>query len=132
MTRRAECCRDSHASFACPASNLLDKMKAISTAIPLICSLVFVGGCASSFHASFDAAKYERMSCVELNVAMGEVAKEMSATAITRGKVAKSNIPDWLWGARRFASTVTARQSAKIERLRQQQAAIAAARRSKC
>ncbi|MER8435386.1 hypothetical protein NKH36_19075 [Mesorhizobium sp. M1312] len=103
-------------------------MKAISTATPLICGLVLVGGCASPFHASFDAA----MSCVELNVAMGEVAKEMSATAITRGKVAKTNIPDWLWGARRVASTVTARQSAKIEQLRQQEAAIAAARRSKC
>ncbi|CAH2401290.1 hypothetical protein [Mesorhizobium escarrei] len=107
-------------------------MKAISTTTSLICSLVFVGGCASPFYASFDAAKYDRMSCVELNVAMGEVAEELSATAITRGKVAKTNIPDWLWGARRVATTVTARQSARIERLRQQQAAIAAARRSKC
>ncbi|RUV58545.1 hypothetical protein EOA85_13525 [Mesorhizobium sp. M5C.F.Ca.IN.020.29.1.1] len=107
-------------------------MKAITAATPLICSLVFIGGCASPFHASFDAAKYDKMSCVELNVAMGEVAKEMSATAITRGKVAKSNIPDWLWGARRVASAVTARQSAKIEQLRQQETAIAAVRRSKC
>ncbi|WP_192359985.1 hypothetical protein [Mesorhizobium mediterraneum] len=107
-------------------------MKAISTATPLICSLVLVGGCASPFHASFDAAKYDKMSCVELNVAMGEVAKEMSATAITRGKVAKTKIPDWLWGARRVASTVAARQSAKIEQLRQQEAAIAAVRRSRC
>jgi hypothetical protein len=107
-------------------------MKAITAATPLICSFVFIGSCASPFHASFDAAKYDKMSCVELNVAMGEVAKEMSATAITRGKVAKSNIPDWLWGARRVASAVTARQSAKIEQLRQQEAAIAAVRRSKC
>ncbi|SJM33788.1 hypothetical protein [Mesorhizobium delmotii] len=107
-------------------------MKAISPATPLICSLVFIGSCASPFHTSFDAAKYDRMSCVELNVAMGEVAKEMSATAITRGKVAKTNIPDWLWGARHVATTVTARQSARIERLRQQQAAIAAVRRRKC
>lgn len=107
-------------------------MKTIFTARPLICSLVFVGGCASPFHASLDTAKYDRMSCVELNVAMGEVAKEMSATAIARGKVTKTNIPGWLWGARRVASTVTARQSAKIEQLRQQEAAIAAVRRSKC
>ncbi|RWC34602.1 MAG: hypothetical protein EOS70_13520 [Mesorhizobium sp.] len=107
-------------------------MKAITAATPLICSFVFIGGCASPLHASFDTAKYDKMSCVELNVAMGEVAKEMSATAITRGKVAKSNIPDWLWGARRVASAVTARQSAKIEQLRQQEAAIAAVRRSKC
>ncbi|MET3580989.1 hypothetical protein ABID19_004035 [Mesorhizobium robiniae] len=107
-------------------------MKPITRATPLICSLVIVGGCASPFSASFDAAKYDKMSCIELNVAMGEVAKEMSATAITRGKVAKTNIPGWLLGARRVASTVTARQSAKIEQLRQQEAAIAAARRSKC
>ncbi|CAH2403848.1 hypothetical protein MES4922_320031 [Mesorhizobium ventifaucium] len=120
--------------FARPASNLLRKMKVISPATPLICSLALalLGGCASPFHASFDAAKYDRMSCVELNVAMGEVAKELSATAITRGKVAKTNIPNWLWGARRVATTVTARQSARIERLRQQQAAITAVRRSKC
>lgn len=107
-------------------------MKAITTATPLICSFVLVGGCASPFQTSFDAAKYDKMSCIELNVAMGEVSKEMSATAITRGKVAQTNIPDWLWGARRVASTVTARQSARIERLRQQEAAIAAVRRSKC
>lgn len=107
-------------------------MKAISPAISLICSIVFVGGCASPFHASFDAAKYDRMSCVELNVAMGEVAKELSATAITRGKVAKTNMPNWLWGARRVATTVTVRQSARIERLQQQQAAIAAVRRRRC
>jgi ketol-acid reductoisomerase len=132
MTPKAECCRASHASFARPAPNLLDKMKAISPATSLICSLVFVGGCASPFHASSDAAKYDRMSCVELNVAMGEVAKELSATAITRGKVAKTNIPNWLWGARRVATTVTARQSARIERLQQQEAAIAAVRRRRC
>ncbi|MER9792039.1 hypothetical protein NKJ02_13095, partial [Mesorhizobium sp. M0213] len=47
------------------------KMKAISTAAPLICSLMFVGSCASPLPASFDAAKYDKMSCVELNVAMG-------------------------------------------------------------
>ncbi|RWM92283.1 MAG: hypothetical protein EOR84_19715 [Mesorhizobium sp.] len=109
-------------------------MKVIAPATPLTCSLAIalLGGCASAFHASFDPAKYDSMSCVELNVTVGEVAKELSATAITRGKVAKTNIPNWLWGARRVATTVTARQSARIERLRQQQAAIAAARRSKC
>ncbi|MER9594540.1 MULTISPECIES: hypothetical protein [unclassified Mesorhizobium] len=107
-------------------------MKAISTATPLICSLMFVGSCASPLPASFDAAKYATMSCVELNVAMGAVADEMSATAIARGKVVHTDIPDWLWGGRRIASAVTARQSAKIERLRQQEAAIAVARRSRC
>ncbi|MER9872230.1 hypothetical protein [Mesorhizobium sp. M0195] len=107
-------------------------MKAISTAAPLICSLMFVGSCASPLPASFDAAKYDKMSCVELNVAMGAVADEMSATAIARGKVVHTNIPGWLLGGQRVASTVAARQSAKIERLRQQEAAIAAARRSRC
>ncbi|CCV07331.1 conserved exported hypothetical protein [Mesorhizobium metallidurans STM 2683] len=105
-------------------------MKAISAIVLLSCSLIT--GCASPLRASVDAAKYETMSCVDLNVAMGSVASEISQTAIARGKVAHANIPTWLWGGQRVASAVAARESTKIERLRQQQAAIAAARSRKC
>jgi hypothetical protein len=109
-------------------------MKLTPAAAPLACSLmlVFAGGCASPLRASVDAGTYDKMSCVELNVAMGDVATDMSKTAIARGKVAQTNIPTWLWGGRRVASAVTARQTAKIEQLQQQQSAIAAARRSRC
>lgn len=105
-------------------------MKVISAIALLPCSLML--GCTSPLGASVDAAKYDTMSCVDLNVAMGTVASELSQTAIARGKVARANIPSWLWGGQRVASAVAARESAKIERLRQQQAAIAAARSRKC
>lgn len=105
-------------------------MKVISAIVFLICSLIT--GCASPLRTSVDASKYDTMSCVELNVAMGTVASEISQTAIARGKVANTNIPTWLWGGQRVASTVAARESAKIERLQQQEEAIAAARSRKC
>jgi hypothetical protein len=95
-------------------------------------SLAVLGGCASPFRSSVDVAKYDTMSCIELNAAMGAVATDISATAIARGKVAQTNIPSWLWGGQRVASTVTARQSADIERLQRQQTSIAAARRGRC
>ncbi|TGQ34646.1 hypothetical protein EN859_024695 [Mesorhizobium sp. M00.F.Ca.ET.216.01.1.1] len=109
-------------------------MKVISAIAPLICSVsvVFAGGCASPLSASVDTAKYSRMSCSELNVAMGDAAADISRTAVNRGKVAQTNIPTWLWGGQRVAAAVTARQSARIEQLQQQEAAIAAARRSRC
>ncbi|WP_292449688.1 hypothetical protein [Mesorhizobium sp.] len=93
---------------------------------------VFAGGCVSPLSASADTVKYDKMSCAELNVAMGDVATDVSRTAVNRGKVAQTNIPTWLWGGQRVAAAVTARQSARIEQLQRQEAAIAAARRSKC
>lgn len=105
-------------------------MKVVSAIVLMICGLMT--GCASPLRASVEAAKYDTMSCVELNVAMGTVASEISQTAIARGKVAHAKIPTWLWGGQRVASTVAASEGAKIERLQQQQAAIAAARSRKC
>lgn len=72
-----------------------------TTALPpaLVIALVLVAGC-SSIGRTVDPAKYEEMSCIELNSALGSIASEISQTAITRGKVANTSVPGWLPGVR--------------------------------
>jgi hypothetical protein len=82
--------------------------------------------------ATVDPAKYDRMSCTELNSLLGDTARDISQTAITRGKVANTNIPRWLLGGARVKTTVANRETARIHRLKQQQDAVAAARARKC
>ncbi|BCG89451.1 hypothetical protein MesoLj113c_55610 [Mesorhizobium sp. 113-3-9] len=72
------------------------------------------------------------MTCIELNSALGETANEISQTAITRGKVANTSVPRWLLGGSRVKTAVANRETARIDRLKQQQDAIAAARARKC
>jgi Tfp pilus assembly protein PilN len=109
-------------------------MKLISTAgfpSSLLLALLVVGGCSSTGRA-VDPAKYNNMNCAELNNALGGAAREISQTAITRGKVANTSVPRWLLGGSRVKTAVADRETAKIERLKQQQDAIVAVRRRKC
>jgi hypothetical protein len=94
-------------------------------------ALSFVGGC-SSFGKTVNPAKYDNMSCTELNSALGSIAREISQTAVSRGKVANTNIPRWVLGGSRVAAAVASRETARIDRLKQQEDAIAATRRSRC
>ncbi|WP_018428488.1 hypothetical protein [Hoeflea sp. 108] len=96
--------------------------------------LLSAAGCASQAGSSTrnDASRYDTMSCADLNVAMGDAAKGISTTAISRGKVAHWNVPVWAPGGAKAVGLIEERQSARIERLRQQQAAIDAARRRQC
>ncbi|OBQ60189.1 hypothetical protein [Mesorhizobium erdmanii] len=93
--------------------------------------LLAVTGC-SSLGRTINPAKYDSMSCTELNSALGESAGEISQTAITRGKVANTSVPRWLLGGSRVKTAVANRETARIDRLKQQQDAIAAARARKC
>ncbi|ESZ29730.1 MULTISPECIES: hypothetical protein [unclassified Mesorhizobium] len=104
-----------------------------TTASPLILvmTLVLVAGC-SSLGRTVDPAKYDSMTCTDLNRAMGDVARDISQTAITRGKVANTNVPRWLLGGSRVKTAVANRETARIDRLKQQQDAIAAVRARKC
>ena len=103
-----------------------------TTSTPVFVIVVLlVAGC-SSIGRTADPAKYENMSCVELNGALGENAGEISQTAITRGKVANTSVPRWLLGGSRVKAAVANRETARIDRLRQQQDAIAAVRARKC
>ncbi|WP_192244131.1 hypothetical protein [Mesorhizobium silamurunense] len=109
-------------------------MKVISSAgLPpiLVLALAFVAGCSSTV-ASTDPGKYDKMSCAELNSALGDTATDISRTAISRGKVANTSVPSWLLGGERVKTVVANRDTAKIERLQQQQQAIVAARKQKC
>ncbi|WP_284277557.1 hypothetical protein [Mesorhizobium huakuii] len=101
-----------------------------STPVLVIAVLLFTG--CSSIGRTADPAKYESMSCTELNGALGENATEISQTAITRGKVANTSVPRWLLGGSRVKTAVANRETARIDRLKQQQDAIAAVRARKC
>ncbi len=78
------------------------------------------------------SSAYASMTCNELNAMVGRVSRELSQTAITRGKVAQTDIPSWVPGGTRVASKVIDRQTAKIENLQQQERAIASARDRNC
>ncbi|WP_348628433.1 hypothetical protein [Mesorhizobium sp. WSM3868] len=52
--------------------------------------LTLIAGCSSSV-ASINPAKYDGMSCAELNSALGDTATDISRTAISRGKVANTS-----------------------------------------
>ena len=101
-----------------------------STSI-LVIAVLLVTGC-SSIGGAVNPATYDKMSCTELNSALGEKAREISQTAITRGKVANTSVPRWLLGGSRVKTAVANRETARIDRLKQQQEAIAAARARKC
>jgi hypothetical protein len=95
--------------------------------------LFMLSGCSSlAGRGPVDASAYAAMNCNELNETLAKTATSISQTAITRGKVAQTNIPTWLPGGARVASAVTNRQTAKIERLQQQEGAIVSARDSAC
>ncbi|RWM18017.1 MAG: hypothetical protein EOR72_05535 [Mesorhizobium sp.] len=107
-------------------------MKFTLTAIlPVIAALLFAAGC-SSTAASLDPAKDDKMNCAELNNAVGDTATDISRTAISRGKVANTSVPSWLLGGERVKSVVANRDTARIEKLQQQQQAIIAARNKRC
>ena len=72
------------------------------------------------------------MSCAELNSALGDTATDISRTAIARGKVANTSVPSWLLGGEGVKTVVAKRETARIDRLQQQQQAIIATRRQKC
>jgi len=109
-------------------------MKLISNAgllVPLMLASSVVGGC-TSLGGSVNPAKYETMSCTDLNVALGNVASDISQTAVARGKIVNTSVPNWLWGGARVKTAVANRETARIDRLQQQEDAIVAARKRRC
>ncbi|WP_348647266.1 hypothetical protein [Mesorhizobium loti] len=98
--------------------------------VTLLVTLLVVGGCAS-LGKTVDP-KYDKMTCTELNSALGTNAGEISQTAITRGKVANTSVPRWLLGGERVKTGVANRETTRIERLQQEQQTLIAARKSRC
>jgi hypothetical protein len=92
-----------------------------------------LAGCGTlSAGAPVDPAAYAAMDCNELNRAVGEVSQEISQTAITRGRVARFNIPTWAPGGQHVAAAVVDRQTARIESLQERERAITATRNRNC
>lgn len=103
-------------------------MKPFLSAIAVLSA---VSGCAS-LPASVDPSSYERMSCAELDSAIGNNAKSITQLAIDRGTAARISIPSWLLGASATIDAVNERRSARIVGLQEQQAAMKAARDRAC
>ena len=92
-----------------------------------------LGGCGTlSAGGPVDPSAYAAASCNELDRTVGDVSRELSQTAITRGRVARFDVPSWAPGGQRVASAVIDRQSARIENLQQREQAVTAARNRNC
>ena len=79
-----------------------------------------------------DPLKYDAMACADLDVAMGDVAASISRVAVDRGRVGQWSVPAWAPVGNRAVGAIQDRQTAKIDSLRQEQAAIDATRKRKC
>ncbi|MBZ9672536.1 hypothetical protein LB536_22645 [Mesorhizobium sp. ES1-3] len=97
----------------------------------LLAAMSLVAGCSSMGRAA-DPAKYESMTCTELNSAVGSNASDISQAAITRGKVANTSVPRWLLGGTSVKMAVANRETATIDQLKRQQDAAVAVRARKC
>jgi hypothetical protein len=92
-----------------------------------------LSGCGTlSAGAPADPSVYAAMDCTELDRSVGDVSRELSQTAITRGRVAGFDVPTWAPGGQRVASAVIDRQTARIENLQQREQAVTAARNRNC
>lgn len=100
---------------------------------PLSIALVFVTalltGCGSLGSGRSHTASYQAMNCIELNNGIADTANGIGRAAITRENI---NVPFWIPGGARAKTRLQDRQTARIERLRQEQAVLKAARASRC
>ena len=92
---------------------------------------LLISGCMSSADRLGGAA-YHSMSCADLNVEIGATSSRISRAAITRGNIRNTKIPSWFSLGSNAASVLADRQTARIERLQQQEAAIDGARKQQC
>lgn len=97
-------------------------------------ALAATAGCASGPGSAgpVDPLKYDAMACAELDVAMGTTAAGISRTAISRGTVGQWSVPAWAPGGTKAVAAIQDRQTARIDGLRQEQAAIDSVRKRKC
>lgn len=105
------------------------RMKAFGPAL----ALALISGCATQTGIGpVDPSKYSALSCNELNNEIGDTAQSISATAINRGRVASWNVPLWAPGGAKAVNLIKEKQTARIEGLQAEQAAIDATRRRNC
>lgn len=97
-------------------------------------ALALAAGCVSGPGSvrPVDPLKYDAMACAELDVAMGATAAGISRTTISRGSIGQWNVPAWAPGGTKAVTAIQDRQTARIDGLRQEQAAIDSVRQRKC
>ena len=103
----------------------------IAGRLSALLALSLATGC-SSLGSTVNPANYDSMTCAELNNAVGDIAREISQTAITRGKVANTSVPNWLLGGARVKTAVANRETARIEKLKQREDVIVTTRAGRC
>lgn len=71
-------------------------------------------------------------TCADLNVAIGETSKALSAAAISRGKIDRLNVPFWLPGGTKAVSALKDRQSRKIDNFENELSQQRQQRKARC
>ena len=102
-------------------------MKALQNAI--LIAVFVLTGCASN---RISPSNFETAVCTDLNNAIGDRAKAISGIAISRGNIDKLRISFWVPGGAKAVSAIKNGQTAKIEKLQAEQAAMYDARRRRC
>lgn len=99
-------------------------MKLLRFAIVLV---PILAGC-----ASLGGKGYETTACADLNNAIGDNAKDISNTAIGRGRVGNLRLLAWVPAGAKVVSVITKRQTAKIGNLQAEQTVMRTAREHRC
>ena len=111
---------------------ILTTRGAAPATVAILIALVLTGCASFGSGGAAEPSAYAAMNCNDLNRAIAGVSTTISRTAITRGDVARSKTLSWVPGRTRVTSAVDARLSGKIERLREEERAIDAARARNC
>lgn len=97
--------------------------------IALLAIVVALAGCSSG---PISASNHTSATCDDLNQAIGGNSKEITSTAVNRGKVDNLSLPPWIPGGEKARSVIKNRQTAKIERLQAEQSGMRASRAQRC
>lgn len=97
--------------------------------IALVVATGTLTGCGSLGSGRSYSANYQAMNCIELNNGIADTANGISRAAITRENI---NVPFWIPGGASARARLQNRQTSRIERFRQEQAVLKAARASRC
>lgn len=90
--------------------------------------LPVLAGCATGSGSAAGASA----TCADLNVAIGETSKDLSAAAISRGKIDRFKVPFWLPGGSKAVSALKDRQTRKIDNLENELSQQRQRRQARC
>lgn len=94
--------------------------------------LVLFAALSAGCSASLDYSRVQSLSCPDIDVAVGETAKDISRAAIRRGNIRNYDVPFWVLGADRAKEALVDRDTQRIEDLRTAQTGLIAERNRRC